>query len=495
MTKLERREFSLNRRKIVDSQKWHWFEQIKWSPHKYQSSAHASKARFRFTCAGRRGGKTAWASKEAGSYMIAGPFRIWLCGPDYDAVMMEFRDILQDMRHPANPHVITRLRDNRDSGKLSIVLSNGAEVEGKSLGQPEKSPPVGEEIDLLILCEGAKIRNFGGEGGIWETDLKGNLGTRLGDVIGPTTPAGKDNWWYPNFTKGLSRTDPDYFSLQWPSWANPTFLEDPKKLRASMSRRAFEEQHLGLFVSWSGAIWIEDCGYDEKRHIVAPFKYPSWWRRIEVLDPGFSDYLAWLAAVIDPDGNVYIVDEFKCKRESHKQVVRRIINHRKVVYSDSGIPKGIITYVDPEDPSCAFHLMEAANELREIENDDDYQMICTSANNNVSAGFDVGAVYFANDKLHIFSPLQNVRDALGNHEWSDTLNSKGRHIERRDEYKHFSDLVRYLMLSNLRSSTLPKRTIVGRFGMRDLLGDVKSERSLRGLGFEQFKRLHTTNLN
>ena len=58
--------------------------------------------------------------------MVAGPYRVWLVGPDYDAVDKEFSALLQDMRSPANPHTIERLRDNRDSGKLSIKLSNGA---------------------------------------------------------------------------------------------------------------------------------------------------------------------------------------------------------------------------------------------------------------------------------------------------------------------------------------------------------------------------------
>ena len=480
---LSRAELSLRRREIVDKQKWAWFRQINWNPHRYQIRMHLSTARNRYSVAGRRGGKTAWASKEASAYMVAGPYRVWLCGPDYDAVYMEFRNILEDLQNPANPHRITKLSNNPQGGDLIIRLSNGSEVVGKSLNQTTKSPKVGEEVDLIILCEGSNIRKLGGEGGIWEVQLEGNLTSRLGDMIMPTTASGKDNFLYPRVTNALMGRDPNEFALQWPSWANPAWLENPAELIKKMSKRAFKEQYGGEFVSWRGAIWVEDCGFNSAKHVIVPFSVPVWWTRIEVIDPGFSDYFAWIAGVTDSDGTFFGVDEFRAKRTRYKDLVSRIISHRIAMYGDDykEVGKRTLVYVDPEDPRCRTEIMTAAKEVGE-------DIKCVAADNSVFPGFEAGAGLFMADGCFLFNTLINSVDALMYHEWSGRVDSKGRRMQLRDEYIHFSDLWRYAALKIPRASTKPHRAKTLNWTYKDLYDSIRPSRVLLGGSYEDFKR-------
>lgn len=478
---LSRRELSERRREIVDSQKWYWFESIGWHPHRYQVAAHRSLARERYTTAGRRGGKSEWAGHEASAYMVSGPYDICLVGPTYDDVSNEFSVIVRDLRHDACPHEIDRLVENSSAGNLLIRLSNGSSCIGKSAANVLKSPIIGKEYDLMILCEGAQIRNMGGDHGLWETQLRGNLMSRLGDLIVPTTPIGQDGWLYPRFLDGLSGKNPRRWSLQWPAWANPSYLEDPIELRREMSWRAFQEQVLGLFVSWGGSIWVEDCGFDVNRHIVDVFDVPNWWNRHEVIDPGFSGDFAWIAVVVDPSGVRYIVDEFSRKRTRYRDLASEILNRRDIMYSGS-IPDNIPVYIDPEDPRACLEIAEAAGELGG-------EILTLPADNNVMSGFERGSQRFRSDRLFIFRSCSGVIDALLYHEWGG-VTARGKQ-EKRDEWKHYSDIVRYSQLAPLHPSIRPEPVGSGSWTFRDLYSGVSGGiASGFGMPFSQWRMMH-----
>jgi len=433
---LTRRDLSLRRREIVDSQKWKWFKSIGWKPIVPQILCHTSKARNRYAKSGRRGGKTEWTAHEASAYMIAGPYRVWLVGQSYDLVYKEFRVTLRDLRNPANPHSITDIRDSKDSGHLFVRLSNGAELEGKSTGARDRSPIVGDEIDLLVLCEGARIQNLGGDDGIWETELKGNLSSRLGDLIVPTTPAGKDIWLYPRYIAAEKGQAKDSFAISWPAYENiEGFLEDVHKLKREMSPRAFKQEVLGLFVSWAGSIWLQDCRFNPEKHVIdIDYDIPEWWNRVEVIDPGFSAPLFWLAAVVDDIGNTIIVDEVEENKLLTSEVANEIREHRRMMYGDK-IPQRIPIHIDPEDARFRAELREYSD------------MFTMGANNDVTKGFSEGAILFGADRLFVSSKCKRTIGCLENHEWDDRVDSTGEQIQKRDEWIHGSDTIRYLCLS------------------------------------------------
>lgn len=412
---------------------------------------------------------------------MLGPYRICLLGPTYNDVYKEFRVIRDFVRHPAYPWGIDRLVDNKDNGNLIIKTSIGAELEARSAANITKSPVIGEEYDLLILSEGAKIVGLGGDGGLWESQLRGNLTTRLGDLVVPTTPAGKDDWLYPRFLSGLKGDDPERFAIQFPAFANPIYYEDLGRMYRLMSRRAFREQVLGDFVSWTGAIWPEDCGWDEKRHLVNYFTPPSWWNRIEIIDPGWSDDLAWIAAVVDHAGRVYIVDEFSMKKTSYEAIASAIVQRRAMMYGKDNVPDMIPVYVDPEDPRCAYELSKAAVSLGE-------SITTLSADNDVTNGFLMASARVRSNMMYVANNCVGVAESLTNHEWSGKMNSRGK-VEQRDRYKHYSDTVRYLQLASIQPSVPPIPITAKRETFEDMMNGQKSKRQF-GIGIAAMERLY-----
>lgn len=479
LSKLSRRDLTFRRREIIDSMKYHFFRARGYSPHRYQLTCHTNQARNRNSFAGRRGGKTRWTAEEAASYML-GPYRICLLGPTYNDVYKEFRDIRDAVQHPSYPYFIERLVDNKDAGNLVIKTSVGAELEARSAANMGKSPVIGEEYDLMVLSEGARINGLGGEGGLWESQLRGNLTTRLGDTILPTTPAGKDNWVYPRFMDGLKGIN-NQFSIQWAAYANPEYYEDIAQMYRIMSRRAFREQVLGDFVSWTGAIWVEDCGWNPAEHYIRSFVPPLWWKRVEIIDPGWSDNLAWIAAVIDHKGRIYVVDEFTCRKTSYEQIAEMIIMKRQQLYYPQPAPANIPVYVDPEDPRCAAEISKAALEM-------DARILCTAANNDVNNGFLMASARIRSGEFYVTNNCPQFADALSNHEWSNRENSRGK-VEQRDKYKHFSDCGRYLQLVPITASQMPQPLEIRKPTFKDILDEQHGD-FIFGAEFERFLRTH-----
>ncbi len=470
-----RKQISVSRQMMVASVRWGWFDAIGYLPHRYQVPMHESLARYRLSCAGRRGGKSYWAAMEAAAYMIAGPFRVWIVAPSYALGALEFQYVLKALEHSANPYKMT-FRDNPAAGQMSISLSSGATLDVISIDKPRLSGH-GQEVDLIILSEAGLAENLGGENGVWNKTLIGAMASRRAEVIIPTTPQGQDDFLYPMFMKGLvpdspfskyqiftdefidlreyykvkEEHDPDYFSLQWPSWANiDGYLEDVAKQYRDLPLRIFLEQLGGFFVSWSGSIWLNDFCYDPNIHLIQSHHVPKWWRRVEIIDPGFSGLFAWIAAVIDGNENVIVVDEYSAQRTLFKEHVNVILQKRREFAAQNGYQYDadsfIPVYVDPEDPQCRAELSALG-------------LACTKANNDVIAGFQAGARRFKLETLHIFNNCDSLDRSLRNHEWAKTKAEGGKAKEAQDAHKHFSDLIRYLSLAAIWAAEEPKKEL------------------------------------
>ena len=218
-----------------------------------------------------------------------------------------------------------------------------------------------------------------------------------------------------------------------------------------MSRRAFAEQVEGDFVSWTGAIWAEDCGWNDAVHVVAPFTPPAWWKRFEVLDPGWTDDLVWIAAVVDFRGIVYIIDEFRMPKTSYSNIAEQILRRRENTYARQDMPTNIPLYVDPEDPRCAYELTKAGQELGGT-------LLTLSADNDVTNGFLMASARIRSGMFYVTANCTGVIESLSNHEWSNRENKRGK-IEKRDRYKHYSDVCRYLNLVPIMPTVIPMATV------------------------------------
>ncbi len=506
-----RKEISLQRQEMVSAVRWSWFDEIGYKPHRFQWNMHESDARYRTSCAGRRGGKTEWAGREGSAYMVAGPFRVWIVAGSYELGEREFRVIENSLAHPANHYKMVERTYNKKAGQMHIKLSNGAEVDVISIDKPRKSAH-GEEVDLIILSEAGLMDNIGGESGVWNKTLVGAMSTRVAEIITPTTPQGQDDFLYPMFMQGLvpdshlstfrlpndkivdlinyyqytGGHNPDYFSLQWPSWANiEGYMEDVAKQFKELPFRIFMEQVAGFFVKWSGSIWLNDFCYDPNKNVIDARFIPTWWRRIEVIDPGFSGMFAWIAAYVDDMGNVYVVDEYTAKRTLFEDHVKEIKRRRteffyKYQYLDGTAYQEGYTpvYVDPEDPQCRAELQQLG-------------LMCLPADNDVVGGFQAGGVRFKAGVLNLTTDCVKIDKALRNHEWAKSRQEGGKIKEANDVWKHLSDCIRYLNLAAIWAADMPAIIEESKETVGDMLNAVsRGDKSVLDMSMADWERLH-----
>lgn len=282
-----------------------WFRIIGYEPHKPgQANFHASKARFRSIFAGSRFGKSMAGARELEVLLIGAPFlfqrpiRLWLVAPTYNLAEKEFRYIVQDFAAYV-PTIQSKLQFNPRAGRLYLQCIDGSEVIGKTCEKP--AGLLGEEVDGILLCEGAKI-----DKDVWERYLRARIGTREGFVIVPTTPAGY-NWLYEEFYLKAQSGDPNYWAEIHSVEENPFFSRDElENMRKNLPPEVYQEQCLGRFVSYSGLIYPE---FSIERHVVPAFKLEPRWKRIMCMDPGVRNQWGMLWLAVDQDGRYFAYDE------------------------------------------------------------------------------------------------------------------------------------------------------------------------------------------
>lgn len=440
------------RRDAITSLKWWWFDYIGYKPHTAQIDAHLSEARFRMWIAGTRGGKSRAAGEEAVVYLLAGATRIWILGQTYALTEKEYRYIYERMTSPevialfGGDVPLDKAVYNPDQGNMQLRTIWGAEVQCLSLDKGGATA-LGEECDLIILSEAAQIKN---PGVIWERYLRGRLASRQGDLLVPTTPAGKTSkhddagWLFEMYEKGYDPSEPDYYTREWPSWENPTFMEDPYEIRRTMDPRIFAEQYEGKFMVFSGAV----LNLEEDVHVIPPFDIPYHWRAYEAIDPGFSGQFVWLRSVVSPSGTIYITDEYSDSQQVYAERVKEIKRHRAEAYGihptlwDVFVKKNhhvTRTYVDSEDPQAMAELA-LQYDLPNEPTTKDAKNVLVSVN-RVNERLKWSSRH--QPQLFITSNCVNTIEACGFHSWGDKTSNDVRKPAN-DKWKHWVDCIRYI---------------------------------------------------
>jgi len=445
------------RKQTIASIKWWLFDKFEYEPHLPQMDFHTSDARFRNIIAGTRGGKSRAAGEEAVPYLFAGATQIWIIGQTYALTEKEFRYIYQRMTSPQLRDMcggslpLENVTYNEKGGDMYIRTSWGSWVRCISLEKADTGA-FGEEVDLIILSESAQIKKPKDK---WERILRGRLASRLGDLIIPTTPAGKrpkhdpDDWLFDMYMKGYDPAYPDYFTREWASWENPHFPEDPVELYKEMDYRVFLEQYAGKFVVFTGAVYPD---FDERVHVIPPFRVPEHWNRIETIDPGFTGRFVWLSGAKSELGNLFIVDEYSDQEQLFKDRVIEIKNHRCEQYN---IPHGMwdtfagkrkirtVTYIDPEDPQAIAEFTALG-------------LPGLKANNNINVGVErvASRLKWSSSRpprVYITNNCVDTIDSLKYHGWGDKLPGSTRKPAN-DKWKHWADAARYMCMANIPAS-------------------------------------------
>lgn len=284
------------------------FESVGYRPHEGQREFHRARERFRLLCAGSRFGKSYAAAMEALAYLLTPGTQSWIVAPTYDLGEKEFRYVLDKARGLGVP--LRRVNDNVHSGDMMIETEAGSWLKVRSWSM-NPANLLGEELDLMVLSEGAQMRRP-----VWERYLRARLSSRKGRLVIPTTPAGIDDFLHPLFYEPALRGEPDYWMGEYPSYNNP-MIDDAEvaQLRKSMDADTFAEQVEGKFVHFAGKVFKD---FDRNVHVVSGSRLPPRWRewpKYRSLDPGFADPFAIIWLTVGPDGTIYLYRESYARRQ------------------------------------------------------------------------------------------------------------------------------------------------------------------------------------
>jgi phage terminase large subunit len=195
----------------------------------------------------------------------------------------------------------TAITEARYTDQKRIIRTRwGSSVECKSADN-EKSL-VGEELDLLILDECAKIKFRA-----WEQHLRPTLSSRKGRALFITTPEGR-NWVHGLFKRGQDPNSKGWESFTASSACNPHggVRDDMLQAKNEMTPETYEQEYEAAFVSRKGLVYKT---FSHARHVISPSKLPKTFDEIMCgVDYGFVNPSAILVIGVK-DSRYYVLAE------------------------------------------------------------------------------------------------------------------------------------------------------------------------------------------
>lgn len=429
---------------------------VGYEPSPGQAEFHLAKERYRLLCAGARFGKSMAAGHEILWYLLIPGSHIWTAGPKYDQASKEFRyclDALRKLRAGGLPIPMAKVVDNVMAGQMRVELDFTPEgrtkdpehvsfLQAKSWHEPDTL--LGEEVDLLVLSEGALCPRS-----VWDRYLRARIGSRLGRVVIPTTPHGMDDFLYPLFYEPALRGDPDYWCGQYGVWDNPHHpKEDIEQARRTMNKLEFDEQYGGQFVSFSGRVYKE---FQRDTHVVEPFEIPKEWPRFRCMDFGYEDPFACLWVASNEDGRLYVYREHYVRRQIlswHTDQIRKA--------SGEGVA-GVV----PE--NYDYSVMDPAAKGKRVETGASIMSLmaeqglpCMAGHNDLEAGIFRMMEWLRIDPvsgrpgLQVFSTCTNTIKEFEQYSWKPPKEGRNAHVEPEDGHDHALSSLRYLVMSRPR---------------------------------------------
>jgi hypothetical protein len=218
-------------------------ERIGFKPHKGQipiiEAIKDPKIRDFVLVCGRRFGKTFVAAYAAFRELLKPNRKIWIVAPTSDLTQKTFSYIIRFLSKIYEPgeYKIT------SKPYTKLVMANGTWLECKTADNPVSL--IGEELDLLIIDEAARIAPM-----VYERELAATTMSRKGRTIFISSPKGK-NWFY-NKYKSIEKDDHG-FVWNAPSSDNPENTpEELERLRKTLPEAVWKQEFLAQFVD-SGA--------------------------------------------------------------------------------------------------------------------------------------------------------------------------------------------------------------------------------------------------
>ncbi len=262
-----------------------------------------SRARFVELICGRRWGKSKLLARRIVRQMLEPEQVVWNVAPTYDLsdrvfgeVVKLFKTTVPRALMAAGRPVVKVRRASQSSSLRLLEVSNGSTLQGKSADNPDSL--LGTGLDLLVEDEAARIGQ-----NIFEEYLLPALLDRGGKAVLISTPRGYD-WLFDLFERGQPgpNHDPEWWSLQSPSWENPYLKrEDIERFRSIMSRSSFDQEIGAQFTARSGRVFAD---FSRERHVRTIGYDPQ--RPVYVgVDFGFRHF-AWVAMQTTAEGEAHV---------------------------------------------------------------------------------------------------------------------------------------------------------------------------------------------
>lgn len=280
-----------------------YFRQIGYVPHSSgQMAFHASDARFKVACCGRRYGKSTMAARDLEPELFLPKKRFWIVGPTYDLGEKEFRVIWDDLIIGKRLGQDKRVRKayNKKQGEMYIEFPWQTRLEVRSADHPENL--VGEALDGAIMSESAKHKRE-----TWQRFIRPSLADKRGWGTFPSTPEGY-NYFHELWQLGKNPDIPEFASWRFPSWENtvvyPGGRSDPEVmlLERTTTYEWFLQEIGAEFGAFVGKVYPE---WDEAIH-VRKHEFRPDWPNYMAFDWGFTNPLAAVEFQVDPMDRVHV---------------------------------------------------------------------------------------------------------------------------------------------------------------------------------------------
>lgn len=251
-----------------------------WEPHPGQLAFLRRPERYLGAVCGVRFGKSTLAARIAESEAMVPGARVWCVAPTYDLADKVFREVWDTF---ALLGATERTGSSRSKG--IIVLPGGGFVQRKSADNPDSL--IGEGLDAVIVDEFARMKRS-----VWDRELRARLADRRGRAFLISTPNGRGNWAYEEFTRWQLATKAgkptEWWWHQAPSWENtivfPGGEHDPE---IEAQRAYYDEIGLSeLFDQEFGAAFTAIVGrvfkkFNRKDHVASDAQTRAgvvrWW--------------------------------------------------------------------------------------------------------------------------------------------------------------------------------------------------------------------------
>lgn len=406
---------------------------IPYKPFDRQREFHDSTARIRGLISGIGGGKTKAGANEMVRKTLENKGSYGVCiAPTYQ--MLKNIDIPEVEK--ALPRRLIKSISKTDN---TYYLINGSRIQFLSAENPDRLRGIGP--DFVWIDEGREITGYA-----WNVIYTRVTRGKKALVWVTTTPNGYD-WVYEEIYKPFSSGNPNYFCVLYKSTDSPYFDNDTaNEARQKLTAEFYRQEYEASFEYFTGRVFKD---FDRKIHVVN-VEIPATWERFRTIDFGYMNPTVCLFVARDPDGKLYVYDEYF---ESGKPTAYHVeqIKQKSVGHSVR------TTYGDPS----AAQMIEDYKSLG---------VYITPGNADVISGINRVTEYLkiyglsGQPRIYINERCENTIREFENYRWAESKrdeNKKDVPLKRDD---HCMDALRYMIYTYTEPVRVTNDAYVNQYG-------------------------------